>query len=121
MVLIVAEQLRGITRDITITDSAGDTITPGANDRMRVMIARLSELGGDAEDPTGFQFLVVSGTPSANGSSIVLGAANRVRLDAQDLATIPPGIYSFIVDYFDRADASEWKTISTQVLVLGER
>lgn len=121
--LIAAQQLRGTTVDITITDSAGDTITPGANDRVRAIIGRLDQLGGTADAPTGHELLVESGTPTANGSSFSINSpssgTHRLRLDAEDLV-FDPGTYTLLVELFDRADSSEWKDVDEQVFVLRE-
>ncbi len=111
MTLIHAYQDRGLTRDITIQDSAGATITPADNDLVRVIIGR------EGETP---KLTVVSGTPTPNGSSIVPGAKNRLRLDAADLALIAPGIYTMYWDLFDHSDAEEWKNVSRQVFSLEE-
>jgi hypothetical protein len=108
MSLIYCYQGRGLTRDITIQDVDGATITPGVNDKVRVSIGR----AGEAPLLT-----VTSGAPTANGSSVTKGAANRLRLDASDLA-FDPGVYSMAVEYYDNADAQEWKMVSRQVLVL---
>ena len=109
MSLIAASQGLGKTVDLTIEDVDGDTITPGVHDKVRVTIGRLNETS---------VFTVTSGTATANGSSITKGAANRLRMDAQDLAEIDPGIYSLQVDYYDNADAQEWKLVSAQVFSL---
>lgn len=111
MALILAQQNRGKTIDITIQDAAGGTIIPGVNDRVRVTIGRIGRTP---------ELEVESGTPTVNGSSITTGAANRVRLDASDL-DFDPGEYSFIVDYFDNADAQEYKTVERQVFQLEDR
>ena len=119
MALISADQFRGITRNITINKADGTTLTPGANDKVRAIICRLSELGGTADNPTGAKLIVTSGADTDNGSSFTKGAINVLRLDAQDL-TFGPGVFTLLVDYFDNADEGEWKHVSTQVFVLGE-
>ena len=109
MTLILAQQSRGCVRDITIQDTDGETITPGANDKIRAIITRLGETA---------QLTVTSDAATANGSSFTKGATNRLRLDASDLALIEPGTYSLLVDYFDRADSSEWKTVERECIVI---
>jgi hypothetical protein len=109
MTLIYAYQNRGITRNIVINDANGNAITPGVNDLVRATIGRDGETA---------KFSVTSGTPSAAGSSITAGATNVMRLDATDLGTIDPGTYTLQLDYFDMADAQEWKMIERQTMVL---
>ncbi len=113
MALILAYRERGLTRDITIKDAAGDTIVPGKNDQVRVMIGRQ---GDD------MLLTVSSDAPTANGSTLTKATAttaNRLRLDAQDLV-FSQGTYTMFIDYFDVADANEWKNIDRQVFVLEE-
>ena len=110
MTLVYAYKNRGITRDITIQDAAGNAITPGVNDKVRVSIGR------EGETPL---LTVTSGTPTANGSSVTKGTKNRVRLDASDL-NFAPGVYSLEVDYWDNADAQEWKVVELQTFFLEE-
>jgi len=115
MTLILAYQNRGLTRDITILDTDGDTITPGANDNVRAIIGREGETA---------QLTITGGTATANGSSFTTNSPtsgkNRLRLDAADLALIDPGTYTLFIDYFDNADAQEWKNVDRQVFVLEE-
>lgn len=117
MTLILAHQFRGITRDITIQDGAGGTITPGVNDLVRIVIGRDSEVVAEGDVVTGAKLVVVSGTPTANGSSITKGALNRLRLDGSDL-NFDAGTYSLWVEMKDNADAAEWKSIDRQVFQL---
>ena len=114
MSLIQTYQDRGLTKNITILDANSDAITPGANDKVRVIIGREGHLGADLVDA---QLVVTSDTPTANGSSITKGATNVLRLDASDLS-FPPGVYTMFVDYFDNADAQEWKNVDRQVFHL---
>jgi len=86
----------------------GNTITPGVNDEIRVMIGR------EGETP---KLTVASNAPTAAGSSFSKGVANRLRLDASDL-DFEPGVYTAMFDYYDHADASEWKNIERQVFYL---
>lgn len=108
MALIYAYQNRGLTRDITIQDTNGATITPGDSDKVRAIIAREGEVA---------KLTVVSGTPTSNGSSFTKGAANRLRLDASDLS-FDPGTYTMQIDFYDAADAAEWKVVSRQCFFL---
>ena len=111
MALIFAYQDRGLTKDFTINDKDGDPITPGMNDKLRIIIGRLEETP---------ELSFTSDAATANGSSVTKGATNRLRLDASDLVLIDPGTYTMIVDYWDNADAQEWKTVSRQVFVMEE-
>ena len=104
MSLIYAYKERGITRDVTILDVDGETITPGDGDLVRAVIGR------DGEAPV---LTVTSGSPTANGSSFTKGEANRLRLDAADL-DFDPGTYTLTVEYHDNADAQEWKVVEKQ-------
>ena len=112
MSLILAYKNRGLTKDLTILDGADAPITPGANDELRITI------GHEGKTPV-LQF--VSGTPTDAGSSITKeggeNGSHRMRLDADDLS-FPPGVYTLFFDYFDNADAEEWKNISRQVFCL---
>ena len=109
MTLILAYQDRGKTVDLVITDSAGDTITPGANDKVRVLIGRERETA---------KLTIANDAPTVAGSTLTKGASNRLRLDATDLAGIDPGTYTLFFDYFDNADVAEWKNVSRQVFHL---
>lgn len=111
MTLIQAYKNRGLTQDLTILDSADATITPGANDKVRVIIGRTHE------SPL---FSVTSDAATANGSTLTKGATNRLRLDSADLEAIDPGVYSLFFDFFDNADGAEWKTIENEVFALQE-
>lgn len=108
MSLILAYKNRGLTRDITILDADGLTITPGSTDHVRVTIGREGEAA---------QLTIDSQSATANGSSVTKGAANRLRLDAADLS-FNPGVYTLFVDYFDADDAAEWKNVDRQCFVL---
>ena len=110
MALFLARKSRGLTKDITISGADG-AITPGGNDKIRAIIR-----GIDVDYLT-----VTSDAATANGSSFTknypVDGKNRLRLDASDL-TFAPGCYTIIFDYFDNADAAEWKTIDRQTFVL---
>ena len=112
MTLILAQQSRGLTRDITIQDADGDTITPGANDAVQATIGRVGQTPK----------LTINKTASTNGSVFTKNSPsdgkNRLRIDATDLAAIDPGTYTLDILYFDNADAAEWKTVDRQVFVL---
>lgn len=108
MALILAYQNRGLSRNITITDVSGATITPTVVDKVRAIIGREGETA---------KLTVSSDAPTANGSSFTKGATNLLRLDASDL-TFDAGVYSLYIDYYDGSDADEWKTVSRQVFCL---
>lgn len=108
MSLILAYKNRGLSKDITINDVNGLPITPGVHDKVRVTIYREGEVE---------VFTVTSGTPTASGSSITTGAANRLRLDASDLS-FASGVYTMAVEYYDNADSAEWKLVEKQCFVL---
>ena len=112
MTLVYAYQDRGLTRDIVILNSAGAAITPGANDKVRAKILRLGQ------SPK----LTVTETPNANGSVFTKNSpsdgTNRLRIDATDLAAINPGAYTLMIDFFDNADAAEWKTVDRQTIFI---
>lgn len=118
MSLILAYKSRGVTKDITITTAGGAVITPGANDKLRVVIGREGKLGVDFADA---ELVVTSDAATANGSSITKNypseTKNRLRLDASDL-NFEAGTYTLFVEYFDNADAQEWKNVSRQVFNL---
>ena len=111
MALIFAWQNRGVTKDFTIDDTDGNAITPGVNDKLRISIGRLGETA---------KLTFTSDAATTNGSSVTKGATNRLRLDASDLALIDSGVYTLSIDYYDNADAQEWKMVSRQVFVLEE-
>lgn len=116
MALIYAYQSRGITKILTIQDGAGVTIVPGNNDKIRIIIGYESKLDTDP------LLVVASDAPTENGSSILKNTPssgqNQLRLDASDLQLIPAGTYCLAVDFFDNADAQEWKNVSRQTFCL---
>jgi hypothetical protein len=120
MALIHAYKGRGLTRRLTVLDAAGDAITPGSNDKLRVVIGREGLLGADLATA---KLVVTSDAPTNNGSSLTKNSPtsgkNTLRLDASDL-NFAAGIYTFFFDYFDQADAAEWKNVSRQVFNLEE-
>jgi len=118
MSLILAYQNRGLTKDITITDGAGETVAVGASDTLRVIIGHPQKLGSALVDA---KLVVTSAAPTANGSSFTraggTGGSHRLRLDASDLV-FEPGTYTMFVDLLDNADAAEWKNVDRQVFRL---
>jgi len=108
MTLVLGQRERGLTRNVQVLDAAGDVITPGVNDLVRVRIGRQGQPD---------VLSVTSGSPTVAGSKVTKGATNVVRLDADDL-NFPPGTYTFFVEYFDNADAREWKEVDRECLVL---
>ncbi len=109
MSLILAYQNRGLTKNFTIDDAAGNPITLVAADRVRCIIGR--------EGETPVKLSVTSGAPTANGSSVTAGATNVLRLDAGDLA-FDPGTYTLFIDFFDSADSNEFKNVDRQTFRL---
>lgn len=108
MSLIYCYKNRGITKDFTIKDADGETITPGGTDHVRVTIGRAGETA---------KLTVISEAATANGSSFTKGSTCRLRLDAADL-DFAVGTYTLQLDYYDSADAAEWKMVEKQVMVL---
>ncbi len=108
MALFLAYQNRGLTKDVMLLNANEDTITPGANDRIRAIIGRVGE------EP---KLTVASDAPTEAGSIFTKGLTNRLRLDADDLY-FEAGVYTITFDYYDHANASEWSTVSKQVFYL---
>jgi hypothetical protein len=108
MSLVYAYKDLGLSRDITIQDVNGDDITPGDSDKLRASIGRLGETA---------KLTITSGTSTPNGSSFTAGATSRLRIDASDL-DFASGVYTLFVDFYDAADAAEWKNVSRQVFCL---
>ncbi len=112
MTLVYAYQDRGLTRDIVILDSSSAAITPGANDLVRARILRLGQ------SPK----LTITEVANANGSVFTKNSpsngTNRLRIDATDLAAINPGTYTLMIDFFDNADAQEWKVVDRQTIFI---
>ena len=117
MSLIALQSNRGKTVDIVIKDVNGDAIVPQTNDQIRFVIGRAGEIGNSLAGAK----LVVTGTATANGSVFTKNSptsgTNRLRLDASDL-TFEPGVYTGFVEYYDNADAQEWKTVDRQCVSL---
>lgn len=117
MSIIQANRLRGVSKSIVILDGNGDALVSGANDVIRVRIGREGTID------TAPILTVSSDGATAAGSSFTKNSpsdgTNLLRLDATDL-DFSPGTYTLAVDYFDNADASEWKNVSRQVFVLTE-
>lgn len=112
MSLIHAYKNRGLTRYLTVNDAAGNPITPGVNDKLRVIIGRQGEEA---------KLTITSDADTENGSSLTKNSPsdgkNTLRLDASDL-DFPAGVYTFELSYFDNADSQEWKNIDRQVFNL---
>ncbi len=115
MSLIFAYRNRGVSKSIVIYDGAGVAIVPGENDQIRVRI------GYEGTLDTAPILTIASDAPAAAGSSFTKNAPSdgyhQLRLDATDLS-FAAGIYSLAVDYYDHADAQEWKNVSRQVFNL---
>lgn len=118
MAIIVAYKNRGLTKDVTVKNGAGDAISVGKNDKVRAVIGHVGRLGTDLADA---KLVVTSGSDTSNGSSFTKNSPtttkNRLRLDADDL-NFDSGIYTLFIDYFDNADATEWKNVDRQVFCL---
>jgi len=110
MGLVLACKNRGLQRDLVIYDDDDAVITPTVSDILRVIILR----EGDTPKLT-----ITSSAATANGSSLTKGATNRLRIDASDM-DFDPGIYTFLFDYFDFADSSEWKCVDRHTFVVSE-
>jgi len=114
MSLIHCYQNREETRDIVLIDSAGDAITPGDNDIIRVRIGYSGTLD------TTPKLTVLSSEATANGSSFTKNSPssthNRLVLKAADLG-FSAGIYTAAFDIYDNASGG-WKNVSRQVFSL---
>lgn len=108
MSLLYAYKETGYTTDITILDADGDSITPDSNDKVKAIIYRTGETA---------KLTVTSGTPTTNGSSITIGAVQRLRLDASDL-DFEAGVYTLEILFYDYSDSQELKMVSKQVFCL---
>jgi hypothetical protein len=97
---------RAIDKDIQILDADSEVLTPTHLDTIRATILRL--------DSTAL-LTVTSGVDTANGSSFTKGVSNRLHLAAADIASIDPGTYTLLVDYYDGVDEA-WKNVDRQVV-----
>jgi len=109
MTIVYSQKSRALLRDIVMADGDNVTITPVTGDKLRLTIGRTGETA---------KLTITSGTLTANGSAIMLGASSRLTIFAADL-TFDPGVYSFIVDFYDLTDR-QWKTVEREVFVLEE-
>lgn len=118
MALIHIHRGRGISKEITILDGDGDTVTPGANDVLRIKIGYEGLL--DSAPILSF----ASNSASANGSTITKNSPssgiNTMRLDDADTALIPAGVYTLSVELVDNADSNDLKQVSRQVFSVEE-
>ena len=73
----------------------------------------LSLTSGDAATPNGSFF-----KKNTNAEGSAEAGTHTLRLDAADLAAMNPDTYTINIEYFDNADASEWKNVDRQVFVL---
>lgn len=111
MTLILAHKNRKLTRDLTILDAAGATITPTANDVVRVKIGlrgRTPLLDLD------------SAAASANGSTVTKdtpsSGVNRLQIVAADM-NMTPGTYTLELALYDGSDLAI-KHVDHQVFVV---
>lgn len=113
MTLILAQKKRKLIRDITIKDSAGDTVLPGVNDVVRIKIGKIRQVPSLDLD---------SASASANGSRVTKNTpsagSNRVEVMQEDMDLLSPGIYSFEVSLVDNADDQAIKAVDNQILVV---
>ena len=109
MALVQAYKGRNCTRNITILDAVNVPIIPDDDDHIRVRIGRAGETP---------KLIVSDDAPTTHGSTLVKGATQRLRLDAQDLDLIDPGVYTLYIEMFDVADLNEWKNVDRQVFNL---
>jgi len=107
MTLVLGQKERGLSRTIQIFDAGGEVITPGEHDLVRVRINRQ----GQPDVLT-----VTSGTPSANGSTVIKGSTNMVVLVSDDL-DFAPGTYTLLVEYWDNTSA-RWMEVGRECIVL---
>jgi len=117
MALFLAYQNLGITKNITITKADGTTLIPQVNDEIRAIVGKEGRLGVNNADA---KLVVASNAATANGSTFTKDESdglNVLRLDASDL-NFEAGTYTLFLDYYDNADAQEWKTIDRQVFQL---
>jgi len=110
MALVIAQQNRGRTFDVTIQDADGNTIVPQANDQVRIRIGLVGETD---------KLSIASDAPSDYGSTVTKGEKTRVRLDASDLL-FDPGTYTLFIEYYDYDDVQEWKQVDRGVFLLEE-
>lgn len=108
MTIFYAYKNRGVSKDITILDADGATITPTASD---IITATIFHEGGAT------QLSVASTAATVNGSSFTKGATNRLRLDASDL-DFAAGVYTLEIKLTDASDTDEPKNVDRQVFVL---
>lgn len=111
MALFLCYRSLGISKTITVKNAANQVIVPGENDTLRVKI------GYEGATP----LLTVTTTTSQAGSILTVDRTDgehTLRLDATDLAAIPPGTYTLFIEYYDNADGSEWKNVDRQVFQL---
>lgn len=104
--MLLAYRERRIDYDAVLRDGAGEAISPGASDQVRV---RISRLGTDL-------LTFSSNSASAAGSTVTKGNPTKICLVAADLE-ITAGTYTLAIDFYDAADA-EWRLIEKFVLHL---
>lgn len=113
MSLILAHKKRKLIRDITIKDADGATVTPGANDVVRIKVGRVRQapiLDLDSAAASSNGSTVAKNTPSSG--------SNRVSIVQADMDLLSPGVYSFEVSLVDNADSQAIKHVDNQILVV---
>jgi len=108
--LITASKGRGCWWEFSLTDKEGNTLSLGENDVVRIVIDR------EGDEPS---LIISSASSTTNGSRIERSEGGKwmLRLDGSDLK-FAPGVYRLMVEYFDKADESEWKSVDKHVFRL---
>ena len=113
MTLTVGRKKRKVTRDITMTDVDGDTVSPGANDVVRVKIGRTGQipvLDLDSAAASNNGSTITKDTPSAG--------VNRLAVVEDDMDLLSVGVYTMEVSLVDNADSEAIKHVEHQVFVV---
>lgn len=111
MTTIVAVKKRVLVRDLAILDADSATITPGANDVVRVKIGRMGSTPLLDLD---------SAQASTNGSTVTANhpssGLNRLEIKSTDM-DLSPGVYTLELALYDNADGNI-KHVDHQVFVV---
>lgn len=94
-------------------DADGNTVSPGANDVVRVKIGRSRETPLLDLDTV---------AASANGSKVTkntpTAGSNRVEISQLDMGNLEPGVYGLELSLVDNADSQAIKHVDNQVFVV---
>lgn len=117
MTLLEAHQGRKWTKDLSILDANGDTITPGADDVVRVKIGRRA---GNSLTP----LLDLDSVAASTNGSIVnknspSNGTHRTEISVADMATLNPGTYTLELAFVDSTDGDAVKHVDHQVFHVG--